>query len=147
MAELFITEKLQSIFMEQKLTTSVKEFTTPNLLTIQGDKPLIEAAKLMSNIEIGSLVVMDGEKHIGIITERDIIKAVAIDMDLPSTPVRAIANTRLVTIDAKKTVKDALMKMSRENIGHLPVVEKGRLIGMFSFKNFLDLERLRIGFI
>jgi len=133
--------------MEQKLTTSVKEFTTPNLLTIQGDKPLIEAAKLMSNIEIGSLVVMDGEKHIGIITERDIIKAVAIDMDLPSTPVRAIANTRLVTIDAKKTVKDALMKMSRENIGHLPVVEKGRLIGMFSFKNFLDLERLRIGFI
>jgi CBS domain-containing protein len=133
--------------MEQKLTTSVKEFTTPNLLTIDGSSSLIEAAKLMSNIEIGSLVVMDGEKHRGIITERDIIKAVASNIDLSSTPVKDIANEKLITIDAKRTVKDAMMIMSRENIGHLPVVEKGRLIGMFSFKNFLDLERLRIGFI
>ncbi|HPR41383.1 MAG TPA: CBS domain-containing protein [Candidatus Methanofastidiosa archaeon] len=133
--------------MEQKLTTSVKEFTTPNLLTIDGRESLIEAAKLMSSIEIGSLVVMEGEKHIGIITERDIIKAVANGVDLSSTPVDVIANGKVITIDAKKTVKDALMIMSKENIGHLPVVEKGRLIGMFSFKNFLDLERLRIGFI
>jgi len=133
--------------MEQKLTISVKEFTTPNLLTIEGTKSLIDAIKLMSSIEIGSLVVMEGEKHVGIITERDIIKAVANDVDLYETPVRDIANEKVITIDAKKTVKDALMVMSRENVGHLPVVEKGRLIGMFSFKNFLDLERLRIGFI
>lgn len=133
--------------MEQKLTISVKEFTTPNLLTIEGSRTLLEAAKLMSNIDIGSLVVMEGNEHIGIITERDIINSIAKDVDLATTMISSVKRRNLITIDAKKTVRDAMILMSKENVGHLPVVEKGRLIGMFSFKNFLDLERLRIGFI
>jgi len=133
--------------MEKKLTISVKEFTTPNLLTIESTRSLLEATKLMSNIDIGSLVVMESEEHVGILTERDIINSVANDVDLSNTDVGSVIRGKLITIDAKKTVRDALLVMAKENIGHLPVIEKGRLIGMFSFKNFLDLERLRIGFI
>ncbi|MHC1598662.1 MAG: CBS domain-containing protein [Candidatus Methanofastidiosia archaeon] len=133
--------------MESKLFASVKEFLTPNLLTVAGTKTLLAAAKLMSSLNIGSLIVEKDNKPLGIITERDIIKHVASENDVNKTLIKDIMTINPITIDARMTVKEALMIMARENIRHLLVEENGRLVGMFSFKNFLDLERQRVGFI
>lgn len=131
--------------MEKKLSTSVKEFITPHLLTIAGDKTLHDAASLMSSINIGSLVVEEDHHPVGIVTERDIINAVAADIDLNATLVGEKMKKKLIAIESTMPVQEALLIMSKENIRHLLVQEHGRYIGMFSFKNFLDLERLRIG--
>lgn len=133
--------------MESKLFASVKEFLTPNLLTVAGTETLLAATKLMSSLNIGSLIVEGDNKPLGIITERDIIKHVASENDVNKTLIKNIMNINPITIDARVTVKEALMIMARENIRHLLVEENGKLVGMFSFKNFLDLERQRIGFI
>ena len=133
--------------METRLTVPVKEFVTPNLLTVEQHTSVLEAASLMASVNIGSLVVQCGDTPCGIITERDIIRNVAQRRDLSKTRVDDVMTTNLVTIPSSMQVKDALVVMSKEAIRHLLVEEGGRVIGMFSFKNFLDLERLRIGFI
>lgn len=137
----------KTISMHRKLASSVKEFLSPNLLTVEGDRSLLEAAKLMSSVNIGSLVVIKGSEPLGIITERDIINTIADDSVLSDTKVEAVMSTPVISIDSTLTVQDALVIMSKENIRHLLVTEKERAIGMFSFKNFLDLERLRIGIL
>jgi signal-transduction protein with cAMP-binding, CBS, and nucleotidyltransferase domain len=101
----------------------------------------------MSSINISSLVVEEDEHPVGIITERDIIRAVAANVDLNATLVRDKMTKKLIAVESTKPVQEALLIMSKENIRHLLVQEHGRYIGMFSFKNFLDLERLRIGII
>lgn len=133
--------------METRLMVPVKEFVTPNLLTVGQDTSVLEAASLMASVNIGSLVVQCGGNPCGIITERDIIRNVAMCKDLSKTRVGDVMTTNLMTIPSSMQVKDALVVMSKEAIRHLLVEEGGRVIGMFSFKNFLDLERLRIGFI
>jgi signal-transduction protein with cAMP-binding, CBS, and nucleotidyltransferase domain len=133
--------------MEKKLSTSVKEFITPHLLSVAGERTLHDAASLMSSINISSLVVEEDEHPVGIITERDIIRAVAANVDLNATLVRDKMTKKLIAVESTKPVQEALLIMSKENIRHLLVQEHGRYIGMFSFKNFLDLERLRIGII
>jgi signal-transduction protein with cAMP-binding, CBS, and nucleotidyltransferase domain len=125
----------------------VKEFVTPNLLTVKRETTMLEAASLMASVNIGSLVVQCGDAPCGIITERDIIRNIAQRKDLSETLVGDAMTANLVTIPSSMAVKDALVVMSKEAIRHLLVEEGGRIIGMFSFKNFLDLERLRIGFI
>ncbi|MHC1604908.1 MAG: CBS domain-containing protein [Candidatus Methanofastidiosia archaeon] len=133
--------------MENSLSVSIKEFITPCLLTTGANKSLLEAAKLMMSLDIGSLLVEEDKKPRGIITERDILRAVASEKDLVKTKIREVMTPDLITISSEKKVKDALVLMARENIGHMLVEENGKLIGMFSFKNFLDLERMRSGFI
>lgn len=133
--------------METRLMMPVKEFVTPNLLTVEKETTMLEAASLMASVNIGSLVVQCDNKPCGIITERDIIRNVARRKDLGTTLVEEAMSSNLITIPSSMQVKDALVVMSKEAIRHLLVEEGGRIIGMFSFKNFLDLERLRIGFV
>ena len=133
--------------METRLLAPVKEFVTPNLLTIGKDKTLHDAAVLMASVNIGSLVVQHDDTPCGIITERDIIRSIAAGRQLDETTIGDVMTQHLITISGSIPVKDALVVMSKEAIRHLLVEEGGRIIGMFSFKNFLDLERLRVGFI
>src|SRR3954449_10658535 len=93
---------------------------------------LRHAAKRMWDQQTGSLLVMDGDDLLGIVTERDLMKAVARGDDLDSTPVSAVMTRSVLTVSPQTSLREAAQHMSSRWIRHLPVVDEGRLVGMVS---------------
>jgi CBS domain-containing protein len=112
--------------------TSIQEVMTSNPRTCSADGTIVEAARLMKDEDVGIIPIVDGEKLIGTITDRDIaVKLVAEGKDPQSTTVREIASTNLVTIDPQQNLDEALRLMAKHQIRRLPVVEEdGKLIGI-----------------
>lgn len=101
---------------------------------------LVEVAEKLATNNIGALVVVNPQntrKPVGIITERDVVRAISMHMPL-STPVEAFASTDLVTIDEDEPVGKAAELMLKYNIRHLIVVNKfGELRGVVSIRDVL----------
>jgi CBS domain-containing protein len=93
---------------------------------------LTAAADRMWARQTGSLLVMDGEQLLGIITERDVMKAVARGDDLANTPVSAVMTTTVLTVTPETTLPQAARHMADRWIRHLPVVVEGVVVGMVS---------------
>ena len=90
------------------------------------------AANRMWSQQTGSLLVMDGARLLGIITERDVMKAVARGADLDQTPVSAVMTSSVLTVTPQTSLPEAARHMATRWIRHLPVVDDGRVVGMVS---------------
>ena len=90
------------------------------------------AAGRMWKQQTGSLVITEGAEILGIITERDIMKAVARGDDLDATPVSAVMTRAVLTVSPGTSIADAAQHMATRWIRHLPVVTDGELVGMVS---------------
>lgn len=93
---------------------------------------LRDAASRMWKQQTGSLLVMDGDRLVGIVTERDVMKAVAAGADLDATPVSAVMTREVLTVAPDTSLHDAARHMATRWIRHLPVVVEGRVVGMCS---------------
>jgi CBS domain-containing protein len=94
--------------------------------------PLRAAANRMWSQQTGSLLVMDGPRLLGIVTERDVMKAVARGADLDATPVSAVMTTTVLTVSPDTSLHEAARHMATRWIRHLPVVDGGEVVGMVS---------------
>ncbi len=104
-----------------------------------------EAAKLMVEKRIGALVVNEGERPIGIVTERDFLnKLTAKERDPSKTSLREIMSSPPITISPKATVRDAARMMIEKGVRRLVVVENDKLVGIVSIR---DITRLLVGSI
>jgi CBS domain-containing protein len=111
----------------------VREVMTPGPETIQADRPVADAAKLMKEADAGMIPVMDNGNLLGTVTDRDIaIRIVAEGKDPQATLVREIASTDIVTIEPDRDLEDALRLMAKHQVRRLPVVEDGRLVGVLA---------------
>jgi signal-transduction protein with cAMP-binding, CBS, and nucleotidyltransferase domain len=113
---------------------SIKELITRPPVTISSSASLKDCAKLMRKENVGSLLVVDGDTPKGIITERDIIQAIADDYPL-ETPASKVMSTNLITADASTEVGDAALLMTNYKIRHLVVTEGGKIIGVISLRD------------
>ena len=102
---------------------------------------LRDAAARMWKQQTGSLVVMDDSQLVGIITERDIMKAVARGDDLDATPISAVMTRNVLTVAPDASVAEAAQHMTTRWIRHLPVVTDGQLVGMVSQRDLCGLLR------
>jgi CBS domain-containing protein len=96
------------------------------------DDTLADAARRMWEQQTGSLLVMEGDRLIGIITERDILKAVATGTELEKTTVEDVMVRELVTIHPGASLREAARAMNERWIRHLPVIDGERLVGILS---------------
>ena len=112
--------------------TTVKDAMTASPKTVSGSTPIVEAAKLMRDEDIGSLPIVDGDRLEAIVTDRDIaIRAVA-ESKLDATA-GEIASKELVTVDPAQPLDEAARLMAEHQIRRLPVCEEdGRLVGMLA---------------
>ena len=110
----------------------VSEIMTAAAVTDRADDTLAEAARKMWKEQTGSLLVTDGEELIGIITERDILKAVATGTPLQETPISEVMAKDVVTVHPSVSLREAAGVMTDRWIRHLPVVERGKLVGILS---------------
>jgi CBS domain-containing protein len=93
---------------------------------------LAEAARKMWRQQTGSLLVVDGEDLVGIVTERDILKAVAQGVELHDTRIRLVMSKDIVTVSPGTSLREAAAIMADRWIRHLPVLDEGRLVGVIS---------------
>jgi len=101
--------------------------------SIRPDAPVLEALKLMAEHGVGALVVLEGERLAGVISERDYARKVILHGKSSSeTPVREIMTARVVTVTPAQTVADCMAVMTEKHFRHLPVVEDGRVVGVLS---------------
>lgn len=107
----------------------VKDVMSRRVRTIASSAKLREASKKMSKWGIGSLVIVEGTRPVGIITEGDVSKAVARSLDADRTPV-GFKRKRLLTIGPEARLEEAARTMASAGVKKLPVMEGGKLVGM-----------------
>ena len=114
------------------MAKSVKQLMTKDPCSIDVDKSVTYAAKMMRDENVGLAPIVEGDRLVGTVTDRDIaIRVVAEGKNPESTMVREIASTRLVTVDPQEDLDDALRLMAKHQVRRLPVVEEdGRLVGV-----------------
>jgi CBS domain-containing protein len=93
----------------------------------------------MAEHDIGLLVVMEQDKLVGVLSERDCARRVLLaKKSAESTPVADVMVRNVVTIDAEHTFADCLRLMHQHGIRHLPVVENGKVIAVVSIRDLLS---------
>jgi CBS domain-containing protein len=110
----------------------VSEIMTGAAVTDQSDDTLAEAARKMWKQQTGSLLVVDGEDLVGIVTERDVLKAVATGVLLEETRISQVMTKDLVTVGPGTSLREAAKVMADKWIRHLPVLDGGKLVGVLS---------------
>jgi CBS domain-containing protein len=110
----------------------VEEIMTQAAVTDATNVPLASVAELMWKQQTGSVVIREGQRIVGIVTERDILRTVAAGKDAASVLVGDVMTTDIITTSPDTSVRDAARTMAQHWIRHLPVVENGQLVGIIS---------------
>ena len=116
------------------MAKTVRDAMTTNPCTIDADKDVAYAAKMMKDEDVGVAPVVEGKQLVGVVTDRDIaVKVVAEGKDAQSTKVREIASKDVITIDPQQDLDEALRLMAQHQIRRLPVVEEdGKVVGILA---------------
>jgi CBS domain-containing protein len=116
------------------MAESIRTMMTANPCSIDADKTVAYAAKMMRDEDVGLAPIVEGDRLIGTLTDRDIaVRVVAEGKDPGSTQVRDVASKQVVTIDPQQDLDEALRLMATHQVRRLPVVEEdGRLVGVFA---------------
>jgi CBS domain-containing protein len=112
---------------------TVREVMTLKPVTLQASVPVIEAARAMSQYNLGDIVVQKNGKLCGIVTDRDIvIRVLGSGKDPKMTSLESICSQELATISPDQPTSDAVRIMRERAIRRLPVVENDRVVGIVS---------------
>ena len=115
---------------------TVRDFMTTNVITIDVDGTVLEAAKLMHQQDVGDIVVMEGNVAKGIVTERDLVRRVMAQKKPLDTKVSEVMSDPLITIEEEASIRDAARKMVKYKIRRLPVTKKDVLVGIIATSDF-----------
>ena len=115
---------------------AVKDFMTSNVIIIDAQKTVLEAAKLMYQQGVGDLVIMEGNMPKGIVTERDLVRRVMAQKRSLEITVSGIMSTPLITIEEDASLREAARKMVKNQIRRLPVIKKDQLVGIIATSDF-----------
>ena len=111
---------------------NIRDVMTSNPCTIDAEKSVAYAAKMMQKEDVGLAPIVEGDKLVGMLTDRDIATRVAAQGRNPDqVKVRDVASKQLITIDPQQDLSEALRMMAKHQVRRLPVVqEDGRLVGV-----------------
>lgn len=125
--------------MEEKEPPSIaKGAMTRPVVTIDNGRSVREAANVMSEKKIGCIVVVAEGRPVGIATERDLLqRVVAKGLDGSKVKMEDIMSIPLITINGNMPIVNAIRVMQKNNIRHLPVIEKGELAGIVTQRDLL----------
>ncbi|MDP3727939.1 MAG: CBS domain-containing protein [bacterium] len=118
----------------------VADAMSVNPVTISITKTILECARIMVKKRVGSLLIIKEENLEGIITEKDLVHFLAKGLDPKATKVREIMTNKILTISPEEDLYNAIIRMKREKIRRLPVVNKKKLVGMLTINDVLKLQ-------
>ena len=114
---------------------------TLDLISAQPKAPIMDVAIAMSEGRIGAIPVIEGERLVGILSERDLMTRVMVPgRDPEATPVDEVMTHDVVTATLDEGVETCVEKMRRAGCRHLPVIHEGRVVTMLSMRDLLREE-------
>jgi CBS domain-containing protein len=122
------------------------EVKGPDVWSIGPDATVYDALRMMADKDVGALLVVENEKLVGIISERDYArKIILVGKTSRDTLVREIMSSKLFTIHPEQTVEEAMELMTNHHVRHLPVVIENKVLGVISIgdvvKNIIYRQR------
>jgi len=118
----------------------VRDVMNRNVIATKPDTSIRKAAEIMSQRHIGSLIVLEDEKIAGIITNTNVLRAVAEKKDPDATAVADVMAKDVITIEPGKKIEDAVELMIKYKIKKLPVVENEKLVGVVTASDIIVVE-------
>jgi CBS domain-containing protein len=117
---------------EEEMAQTIRDVMTSDPCTIDADESVAYAAKMMREEDVGLAPVVEAERLVGMLTDRDItIRVVAEGRDPEQVKVRDVASSQLVTVTPQQDFDEALRMMAKHQVRPLPVVEEdGKLVGV-----------------
>jgi len=103
------------------------------VLTVSGQASVLEAIGIMSNANVGAIVIQDGDKPEGIFTERDYLRKIALKgLSSKNTAVSDVMSSPLITVDLSDPTREAMATMTERRCRHLIVMDGGKMVGIVS---------------
>ena len=110
-----------------------------NIYSVTGESTVYEAVKMLGEKNIGALMVMEGERLTGILSERDYARKIVLKgISSRETAVKNIMTENVITVNAGDSIEKCMELMSSRHIRHLPVVEKDKVIGLISIGDVVN---------
>jgi CBS domain-containing protein len=126
---------------ENELSLKVEDLMIKDVITVDANLTVKEAAQIMNKFEIGCLLAVRNGKAIGIITERDLLKRiVAESRSATKTKVKEVMSTPLIVVEPDMELEDAAKLMFEMKIKKLPVVEGKRLVGLITLTDIARFQ-------
>jgi CBS domain-containing protein len=116
---------------------SVKEIMTKDVVTVESNKTVFEAAELMAEKGLGCLIVVIKAFPVGIITERDIVRRIVAKRSSLDAKVSEVMTKTLITVEPDTSLKEAARVMSTNKIHRLPVLNQNKLVGIVAASDFV----------
>lgn len=118
----------------------VRDLYTPGVIVAAPDESLRTAVVRMRDYAVGSVMILRRDELCGILTESDVVAAVAAGRDPVTTPVVSCMTAHPTSVHPDANTADAALEMINLGIRHLPVVEDDKLLGMISARDLLTTE-------
>jgi CBS domain-containing protein len=116
----------------------VNQIMRKSILTIDSSVPAYEAAKMMEELNVGSLVVAENNVSVGIITDRDFAIKVTAHSYPRDTPIRRIMSSPIISVGPFDTLLVAAELMSSKKLRKLPVIQDGKVVGIITATDLID---------
>ncbi len=114
------------------------------LFFVEEGHSVADVVRQMSELHVGAIVVMNGDRLRGVFSERDLMKRVVLEkLDPATTLVENVMSTAVVTIDELASVEDAMELMQVNNCRHLPVTRGSRVVSFLSMRDLMNFELAR----
>lgn len=116
-----------------KTVAQILKLKPAGVISIKPDVPVLDALKLLADKDIGAVLVMDGPRLVGIISERDYARKVALKGKSSSdTPVSEIMTREVFFVTPAHTNEECMALVTEKRARHLPVIDNGRVVGVLS---------------
>ena len=111
----------------------IKDIMTNNVVSVKLETPITEVTKIIKDNNVGSVPVCDGQRVVGIVTDRDIVlRGIAMDKDINTLKAKDVMTAKVTTVDSNSDVNSASNIMAEKQIRRLPVVDGNNLVGIVS---------------
>lgn len=118
---------------------SIKDIMNPNVVSLGPEASLKEASELMANQKIGSIVIVDADKPVGILTERDFATKILLKPYSAETKVSEVMSSPVIHVSSDQSVADIIDIMANKDIRKVPVIDNGKVLGIVTGTEFLRL--------
>src|SRR3954454_8678341 len=122
---------------------TVSDLMTPDVLTATPSETIADVSARMGERKVGSIVVVDDARPVGILTERDMIKIAASGTDTSIAKVSEWMTENPDTVDPEVDVDDAFHRLTEHGYRHMPVVDSGKLVGIVSLRDLVRIAQIR----
>lgn len=118
----------------------VRDVMNKNVIVGKKELTVKEASEVMSKMHIGSLIITEDQKILGILTSTDILKSIASEKKLDITLVEEIMTKNVLTVDPEANVEAAVDIMMKNKIKKLPVVSEDKIVGIVTASDIIVVE-------